>query len=85
MDVSKNNGIPKSSILIGFSITNHPFWATHILGTTPYGTLGKGMHRNLATTAQHYLVHRQKFDSTLDAASLFSVAVLQTCFFIGNY
>ena len=26
MDVSKNNGIPKSSILIGFSIINHPFW-----------------------------------------------------------
>ena len=26
MDVSKNSGIPKSSILIGFSIINHPFW-----------------------------------------------------------
>ena len=26
MGVSKNNGIPKSSILIGFSIVNHPFW-----------------------------------------------------------
>ena len=26
MFVSKNNGIPKSSILIGFSIINHPFW-----------------------------------------------------------
>ena len=26
MDVSKNNGTPKSSILIGFSIINHPFW-----------------------------------------------------------
>ena len=25
MDVSKNNGTPKSSILIGFSIVNHPF------------------------------------------------------------
>ena len=25
MDVSKNSGTPKSSILIGFSITNHPF------------------------------------------------------------
>ncbi len=24
--VSKNNGTPKSSILRGFSITNHPFW-----------------------------------------------------------
>ena len=26
MDVSENNGILKSSILIGFSIINHPFW-----------------------------------------------------------
>ena len=28
MGVSKNNGTPKSSILIGFSIINHPFWGT---------------------------------------------------------
>ena len=34
MGVSKNNGIPKSSILIGFSITNHPFWGTPIFGNT---------------------------------------------------
>ena len=27
-------GTPKSSILIGFSITNHPFWGTHIVGNT---------------------------------------------------
>ena len=26
MGVSKNNGTPKSSILIGCSIINHPFW-----------------------------------------------------------
>ena len=26
--VSKNNGTPKSSIFIGFSIINHPFWGT---------------------------------------------------------
>ena len=34
MGVSKNNGTPKSSILIGFSIINHPFWGKHppILG-----------------------------------------------------
>ena len=32
MGVSKNNGIPKSSILIGFSTINHPFWDTHIFG-----------------------------------------------------
>ena len=28
MDVSENSGTPKSSILIGFSIINHPFWGT---------------------------------------------------------
>ena len=28
MGVSKNRGTPKSSILIGFSIINHPFWGT---------------------------------------------------------
>ena len=32
LDVSKNNGTPKSSILIGFSIINHPFEGTPICG-----------------------------------------------------
>ncbi len=32
--VSKNRGTPKSSILIGFSIINHPFWDTRIFGNT---------------------------------------------------
>ena len=30
--VSKNRGTPKSSILIGFSLINHPFWGTIIFG-----------------------------------------------------
>ncbi len=34
MGVSKNRGTPKSSILIGFSIINHPFWDTLIFGNT---------------------------------------------------
>ena len=34
LGVSKNSGTPKSSILIGFSIINHPFWGTPILGNT---------------------------------------------------
>ena len=34
MGVSRNGGTPKSSILIGFSIINHPFWDTTILGNT---------------------------------------------------
>ncbi len=32
MGVSKNNGTPKLSILIGFFIINHPFWGTPIFG-----------------------------------------------------
>ena len=32
MGVSKNSGTLKSSILIGFSIINHPFWSTPIVG-----------------------------------------------------
>ena len=35
MGVSENSGTSKSSILIGFSIINHPFWGTHIFGETP--------------------------------------------------
>ena len=36
MGVSKNRGTPKPSILIGFSIINHPFWGpTPIFGSTP--------------------------------------------------
>ena len=38
MGVSKNNGTPKSSILIGFSIINHPFWGTPIFGNTHIST-----------------------------------------------
>ena len=34
MAVSKNRGTPKSSILIGFSVINHPFWGTPIFGNT---------------------------------------------------
>ena len=33
MGVSKNNGTPKSSILIGFSIINHPLWVPLFLET----------------------------------------------------
>ena len=32
LDVSKNSGTPKSSILIGFSVINHPFWGTPMFG-----------------------------------------------------
>ena len=34
MDVSENSGTPKSSVLIGFSIINHPFWGIPIFGNS---------------------------------------------------
>ena len=40
VDVSENSGNPKSSILIGFSIINHPFWGTTIFGKHPYWISG---------------------------------------------
>jgi len=39
--VSKNDGTPKSSILIGFSIINHPFWGTPIFGNIQLFQAGK--------------------------------------------
>ena len=36
MDVSENRCTPKSSILIGFSIINHPFWGTPIFWKHPH-------------------------------------------------
>ena len=35
MGVSKNRGTPKSSILIGFFLINHPFWGTTIFWKLP--------------------------------------------------
>jgi len=34
MDVSENSGTPKSSILMGFYIINHPFWVPLFLETS---------------------------------------------------
>ena len=36
MDVSENSVTPKSSILIGFSIINHPFWGYPYFWKHPY-------------------------------------------------
>ncbi len=43
MGVSKNRGTPKSSILIGCSIINHPFWGYHYFWKHPYSYSG-GKH-----------------------------------------
>ena len=39
MDVSKNSGTPKSSILIRFSLINHRFWVPLFLETPIYQSL----------------------------------------------
>ena len=41
MVVSENSGTPQSSISIGVSIINHPFWGTTILGNPHISRLGK--------------------------------------------
>ena len=41
MGVSENRGTSKSSILIGISIINHPFWSTTIFGNTQIETSKK--------------------------------------------
>ena len=40
MGVSLNGGTSKSSILIGFSLINHPFWGTPIFGNTHIRRMG---------------------------------------------
>ena len=52
--VSKNRGTPKSSLLIGFSIINHPFW-----GTAIFGNIQEGVSRILANP---------RFDGTVDGS-----------------
>ena len=46
MDVSENSGTPKSSILIGFSTINHPFWGTPIFANIHINSV-QGCSRNL--------------------------------------
>ena len=47
LGVSKNRGTSKSSILIGFSIINHPFWGTPIFGNIHFDTTS-GTTNNLS-------------------------------------
>ena len=60
--VSKNNGTPKSSILIGFSIINHPFWDTPILGNTHVFRHDQprrnGIYTDQSTGCSHFLTNR---------------------------
>ena len=61
MGVSKNNGIPKSSFLIGFSIINHPFCGTPLFGNT----LIKSLHQLIST----YIYYLGLLDSLFRGAN----------------
>ena len=52
MGVSKNTGTPKSSILIGFSIINHPFWGTPIFGNIHIPNYQLPNHQRQKTSLQ---------------------------------
>ena len=43
--VSKNRGTPKSCILVGFSIINHPIWGTPIFWEHPYQLVQDFFHQ----------------------------------------
>ena len=64
MGVSKNNGTPKSSILIGFSIINHPFWGTPIFGNIHIIFAKK--QRNLKQCRILLQHHQRERDSALE-------------------
>ena len=55
MDVSENSGFsPKSSILIRFSIINHPFWGTPIFGNTHIFVICKVWFQFVLRTYLHF-------------------------------
>ena len=59
MYVSENSGTPKSSILIGFSIINHPFWRTTIFGNIQIFLIISTLypkHRNPMKTTMSFLI-----------------------------
>ena len=57
LDVSKNNGIPKSSILIGFSIINHPFLDTPMFGNTHFVLLKGILEDKLVSSVAYMSCH----------------------------
>ena len=54
MDVSENRGTPKSSILIGFSIINHPFCGTPTFGNPYMYVMYIQINPNLIQTCQRW-------------------------------
>ena len=81
MCVSKNSGTPESSILIGFSIINHPFWGTTIFGNPhiiiyiyiyiPYHPCMVYLPR-FTVVVDFYGFHVGKYTSPMDAMGIHS-------------
>ena len=55
MGVSENRGTPKSSILLGLSIINHPFWGTTIFGNTHMAPQKNHLERIDGATPMYWL------------------------------
>ena len=75
MGVSKNRGTPKSSILIGFSIINHPFWGTIIFGNTQIGYIGVITHLPFPNFLGHPSGNREKALCLLRSAEIQDVPI----------
>ena len=61
MEISRNEGSPKSSILIGFSLVNHPFWGTSIYGNphiAPDAEKTRGQSQNQTSSLGPGLRHQ---------------------------
>ena len=61
MDVSRNRGTSTSSILIGVSIINYPFWGTPIFGNTYIYILwfsSSNFHASCLVFGQNWPCHR---------------------------
>ena len=71
MAVSKNSGTPKSSILKGFSIINHPFWDTPIFGNTHIIFMTGDILLVSKLMNLPYLLHRSFLHIVSDRVSMF--------------
>ena len=65
MGFPENRGTPKSSILIGFSSINHPFWGTPIFGNTHISVSSIGNIPKISRSVIQLLQVRQRNSSHL--------------------
>ena len=59
MKIGYTQGIPKSSILIRFSIINHPFWGTPIFGNTHMFAGMRNKHHKVHPQAATYIMSNE--------------------------